>query len=353
MFRLASAHAPVAVNLTHTARTMANSVSPFPELKSRCMEARSAAVDRPWAHAQFDDLGVASRVTPLARELLPPQASDVAIKDWEVLFCAVKERLRLSVDDHLGATPGSRSQETADRVRTSVLECVEALDQLHKTQQQELSRRQRLELEIFDTRTALVQSRAELAGTQVQEKRARHLAQHDSLTSLPNRGLFGERLNQALTDAKRPRQSLAVLYLDLDGFKPVNDTYGHAIGDELLQIVAGRLTQTLRCEDVVSRLGGDEFACLLRDFPNQEQLRHLACKLFDAVSAPVKIGPLKLTVRPSIGIATCPAEGATADSLLKNADAAMYRAKRQQIGYAFYEASADAWAHEVEELSNS
>lgn len=353
MFRLAPAHAPMAVNLTHTARTMANLVGPFPELKSRCIEARSGAVVRPGTHAQFDDLGVATRVTPPAREPLPTKASDVAIEDWDVLLCAVKERLRLSVGDHPGATPGSQPQESADRVRTSVLECVEALDQLHKTQQQELNRRQRLELEVFDMRTALVQTRAELAGTQMQEKRARHLAQHDSLTSLPNRGFFGERLDHALAAAEPVRQPVAVLYLDLDGFKQINDSHGHATGDELLRIVAARLTQTLRADDIVSRLGGDEFACLLRDLPNQEQLRHLACKMFDAVSAPVKIGPLKLTVRPSIGMAICPADGATAESLLKNADAAMYRAKRQQIGYAFYEAMTDAWAHEVESLSNS
>lgn len=353
MFRLAPAHAPVAVNLTHTARTMANSISPFPELKSRCMEARSAAVDRPWAHAQFDDVGVAGRVTPLAPELLPPQASDVAIEDWDVLFCAVKERLRLSVDDRRGAAPESQPQDAADRICTTVLECIEALDQLHRTQQHELGRRQRLELEVFDTRTALAQSRSELASTQMQEKRARHLAQHDSLTSLPNRGFFGERLDHALAAAAPARQPLAVLYLDLDGFKQINDSHGHATGDELLRIVAARLTQTLRTGDIVSRLGGDEFACLLRALPSQEQLRHLACKLFDAVSAPVRIGLLKLTVRPSIGIAVCPADGAPAEALLRNADAAMYRAKREQTGYAFFEEYADAWAQETEELSNS
>ena len=128
-----------------------------------------------------------------------------------------------------------------------------------------------------------------------------------------------------------------MLYLDLDGFKPINDIYGHATGDELLKIVAARLNQAVRSEDMVSRLGGDEFACLLSDLPSREQLSHMACKLFDAVSAPVKIGQLTLTVRPSIGMAMCHDDGATAEELIKNADVAMYRAKRQQSGYAFFD----------------
>ena len=95
---------------------------------------------------------------------------------------------------------------------------------------------------------------------------------------------------------------------------------------------------------MVCRMGGDEFACLLTEVLSREQLSHLACKLFDAVSAPLKIGALELTVRPSIGIAVCPADGATADGLLRNADSAMYHAKRQQLGYAFFDAAHDGAA---------
>ena len=109
----------------------------------------------------------------------------------------------------------------------------------------------------------------------------------------------------------------------------------------MLRIVAARLTQTVRAEDMVSRLGGDEFACLLGGLPSREKLSHLARNLVDVVSAPVKIGQIKLTVRPSIGIALCQSDGATAEALLKNADAAMYRAKRGQTGYAFFDQHAD------------
>ena len=127
-----------------------------------------------------------------------------------------------------------------------------------------------------------------------------------------------------------------MLYIDLDGLKPINDRHGHDTGDEMLKIVAARLRAALREHDVVSRLGGDEFACLLTDLLNREQLAHLACKLFDTVSAPMQIGECGLVVRASIGIVTCPADGSTGAALLRHADTAMYCAKREQTGYAFF-----------------
>lgn len=277
------------------------------------------------------------------------EPSPVAIEDWDDLLCAVKERLRNAGGIRMAQTPESSQLETNDaagQLRASVLECVEALELLHATHRHEVRRRQQLELEVFDARTALEQTRAELAGTQAGERHTSHLALHDSLTSLPNRNYFQERLDHVLTHSVKQRESLAVLYLDLDGFKPINDAYGHTTGDELLRIVATRLTQALRAEDMVSRLGGDEFACLLGESPSREQLGQLACKLFQTVSAPVKIGKLKLSVRPSIGIAICHSDGATAEALIKSADAAMYRAKRHQTGYAFFDQPADVWTHD-------
>ena len=183
--------------------------------------------------------------------------------------------------------------------------------------------------------TALAQARAELVGTQAGERRARHLALHDSLTSLPNRGHFVERLENALALTAPQRRALGVMYLDLDDFKPINDAHGHAAGDELLRIVAARLSRVMRAEDMVSRLGGDEFGCLLSGLDDRAQLVQLAGKVFDAVSAPCKVGPLRLVVRPSIGIAMCPGDGDTSEVLLHNADAAMYQAKRLGLRHAF------------------
>ena len=134
---------------------------------------------------------------------------------------------------------------------------------------------------------------------------------------------------------------MAVLYLDLDDFKPINDEYGHDTGDELLKIVAARLARAVRAHDLVSRVGGDEFACLLLDVPSREQLSHMACKLLDAVAAPIKLGELELTVRTSIGIATNTDPCASAAVLIRSADAAMYVAKRRKCGYAFFDERAE------------
>jgi len=255
--------------------------------------------------------------------------------DWNDLLDAVKARLRLCVDE---PSQASGPQPTAaQRTRSGVLECVEALDQLHATLRLELDRRQRLELEVFDAQAALAQARAELAGTQAGERQARHLAAHDALTSLPNRSRFLERLEQALGPHRPAHDGVAVLYVDLDGFKPINDLHGHAVGDEVLRIIAMRLTRAVRAGDLVSRLGGDEFACLLTDRLGREQLARLACKVFDAVSTPMTVGELRLTVTPSIGVATHLGDRAQPNALLQRADAAMYRAKRAQCGIEFCE----------------
>jgi len=164
---------------------------------------------------------------------------------------------------------------------------------------------------------------------------------HDGLTLLPNRSFFHQRLTHALGINEATDQCLAVLYLDLDGFKPINDAHGHETGDALLKIVAARLTRTVRAEDMVSRVGGDEFACLMDGVSTREQLTALARKLVHAISATVQIGHVTIQVRPSIGIAVCPADGNTADTLLKTADAAMYRAKRRQTGFAFFDEMSD------------
>ncbi|QPF74519.1 GGDEF domain-containing protein [Roseateles sp. DAIF2] len=176
-----------------------------------------------------------------------------------------------------------------------------------------------------------------MACTQDGERRARHLALHDALTALPNRRFFIERLTHAtaLLEAGEPAR-LAVIYLDLDDFKPVNDAYGHDIGDEMLKVVARRLDRRVRSEDMVSRLGGDEFACLRCGPVSRPELSRLARKLYETIAAPMQIGNLRLRVRPSIGIAVHPADGSTAATLMRSADAAMYAAKRSRAGHVFF-----------------
>lgn len=195
----------------------------------------------------------------------------------------------------------------------------------------------RLELQVTQLRSALAKARRDLQGTRAGERRARHSADHDGLTQLPNRRHFENCLQEALTEQMTTRQGLALFFLDLDDFKQVNDTHGHAAGDTLLRVVAARLNQAVRKEDVVCRLGGDEFACLLRGLSQTRKLMQLAAKLFDSVAAPCRLDTCELSVRPSIGIAMCPQHGVTGAELLAHADAAMYRAKREQTGYAFFE----------------
>ncbi len=293
----------------------------------------------PWPYAEGDEVPLDS-LAPVARPTAVAAQRDTALCDWdEESLSTVKSRLQLSVAERLASASGEQVAELASRVQASVLECVAALDELHAALKREHRRRRQLEAEVSSVQEALVQARAELVGTQAGERRARHLALHDGLTALPNRGFFLGRLNHALTQVDPEyRQTLAVLHLDLDGFNRVNDTHGHDAGDEVLRAVAKRLIRAVRVEDMVSRLGGDEFACLLAELPpGREQLTRLACKLFDSLSAPFKIGKLRLTVRASIGIAMCSGDGMTAEGLLRNADTAMYHAKREQTGYKFFD----------------
>jgi diguanylate cyclase (GGDEF)-like protein len=257
---------------------------------------------------------------------------------WDDLFNAVKFRLRQLVPL---AGPAPCAVEALVWSRSSFLECVDALDRLQAAVADERHRRHALERDVCDAQDALAKAMHELVGTRAGEQRARHLALHDSLTALPNREHFRSRLEHALGEAAPREESLAVLYLDLDDFKRVNDEHGHEVGDELLRIVASRLARAVRKGDMVGRLGGDEFAFLLSTATTRQQLHHVAIKLSDAVSQPLQIGGQSFTIRPSIGIARSPADGRSTAVLLRSADAAMYHAKRLGMGYAFFDEMPD------------
>ena len=156
----------------------------------------------------------------------------------------------------------------------------------------------------------------------------RRLAYHDALTGLPNRLLFGDRLEVALRQVRRKSGRLALLFLDLDRFKDVNDRLGHDMGDRLLGEVARRLGSAFREEDTVARLGGDEFIVLLRDIKSPQEAGEMATKIIEALACPFHLKDCRLQVTASIGVAFYPDHGSTAQELIKNADKAMYRAKR-------------------------
>jgi diguanylate cyclase (GGDEF)-like protein/PAS domain S-box-containing protein len=179
------------------------------------------------------------------------------------------------------------------------------------------------------------------------EERIRSLAYHDTLTGLPNRLLFADRLAVAVVQAHRQGQKLAVLFLDLDGFKVINDSLGHSLGDRLLEVVAERIQCALREGDTVARLGGDEFTLLLPGVSRAEDAAKVAEKILEALRQPVPIDGRELYVTGSVGISVYPDDGGDSETLVRNADAAMYRAKdRGRDTYQLYAAAMNATAVE-------
>lgn len=159
------------------------------------------------------------------------------------------------------------------------------------------------------------------------QQRLEHLAYRDMLTGLPNRALFVDRLKHAIAGARRRRAVVAVLFIDLDGFKDVNDRLGHETGDKLLRALAGRLRTAVRDTDTVARLGGDEFAVLLEDVSYVQDVALTAQKLLDRIATPLVLSGARQAISASIGVSLYPSDAADASTLLRNADKAMYRAK--------------------------
>lgn len=224
--------------------------------------------------------------------------------DWEALFRAVTECLRQRVEDLAWDDAAVDRAQPGDHRAEQLRECVAALQQLQRE---------------FDAQPA-------------------DAPQHTP-GNLSTRAQVEQGLTNGLAAGDAP--ALAVLCVGLDGFKRINDQHGRDIGDATLRIVALRLVSALRAQDMVCRLEGDRFACLLEAPTDREQLSRVACKVFDAVAAPLRVGAVTLSVLPSIGITLCPADGDTGAILLRRAEAAMGRARRCQQGYAFFETHSD------------
>jgi len=188
----------------------------------------------------------------------------------------------------------------------------------------------------------------------VYEERLDHLAHHDPLTGLPNRLLFSDRLSQSLAQARRRERLAAVMFLDLDQFKLVNDTLGHNAGDVLLWQVAGRLTKRLRDVDTIARMGGDEFTIILTDIASSDDAIAVAQRVLSLFAQPFTLAGRELFISTSVGISVFPSDGEDAETLVRNADAAMYRAKEQgKDSYCLYTESLNAAALEQMTLLNN
>jgi diguanylate cyclase (GGDEF)-like protein/PAS domain S-box-containing protein len=207
----------------------------------------------------------------------------------------------------------------------------EDVTERHQAEEALLRAREELDQRVVERTAELASANTQLQGEVFErmqaEQRIWHVAHHDSLTGLPNRTLLHDRLQQAVAQAQRGRHRVAVLFLDLDRFKSVNDTLGHAIGDELLKHVADRLRSAVRAVDTVSRLGGDEFVIVLHEMSSPDDVVQVAEKILGALAPPVIIEGHSLRATPSIGISMFPDDGDEVITLMKSADTAMYQAK--------------------------
>lgn len=215
-----------------------------------------------------------------------------------------------------------------ENVEHKVAKAASDLKLVNKKLAKELADRVVIESELAATKDHLAQVRDNLSKSQVKEEEAQRIALQDALTGLPNRVSFEQSLEHGLIQAKRRSWSLAVLFIDIDKFKNINDSYGHDAGDQVLRTIANRLQTSVRDEDSVSRWGGDEFVCLLLEVKQEADVTRLAEKMIDRIAEPCEFNGNKFSMKASIGIAIYPTDGETVDILFKNADTAMYKAKR-------------------------
>ncbi len=249
---------------------------------------------------------------------------------------AIKERVEVTGSDELSSV-STKINQMLDTIQTSqeLLEnrVEERTQELQKTNvhlQQEISERKSVERELIIHKEHLVR-----------------LAHYDNLTALPNRVFFNEILNKSLEHAKRNHLHLAVLFVDLDRFKNINDALGHPVGDLVLKEMGERFAKIIRAEDIIARLGGDEFIIMLNNINDAKYAGPVAEKILHAATLPVKVESHEFFITASIGISIYPTDGESLESLQKNADMAMYKAKRDGGGiYHYYTPEMDSAANE-------
>ncbi len=264
---------------------------------------------------------------PLKRVLDQSEEIQESVKDAADQLSSVNLALKQEDKDNL---PVQSIQEVVTQNEEIEQKLVKAADDLHQVNAElakAVAERIEIESELVDKRNDLSEVYAALSKSQSQEEDAIYIGLHDALTELPNRLLFEQRLDYGLIQAKRHSWKLAILFIDLDKFKYINDTYGHQIGDKVLMLVANRLKVFVRGEDTVSRWGGDEFVCILLNVNLEADVISLAEKIVAHIAEECEFDGIVLSISATIGIAIYPQDGETADILFKNVDRAMYKSK--------------------------
>ncbi len=274
---------------------------------------------------------------PAALALALEQSHEVRDKVEECAddLASKNEAVKKQIADGATTLPAHESLSESEEIEATVEECAVDLHEVTDTLAQGVEDLKKVEFALARARQALARTKSSLATAKEDESRSRQRALHDTATGLPNRSLFDDRLSHAISLAERHQWSLAVMFLDLDRFKSVNDTHGHAAGDLVLKEVAHRLLRHARDEDTVCRNGGDEFLYLLVNPQGAENVERIANHIHANIAVPITIDGSDLVITPSIGIALFPDHAATGADLIAHADVAMYRAKRQMGGYAF------------------
>ena len=276
--------------------------------------------------------GQSSPSAPLRRALGQSQQVHDKVEQAATDLGAVNAVLKAEVAEGPPLGKVERALDQSEAVEVKVQEAAAELVSVNRALSKEIGERHLLEERLSQTDSALARSQSD-------EETARQRALHDALTGLPNLTLFTDRVQNALAQTLRHGWRLAVLFIDLDGFKSVNDTHGHAAGDRLLQVLAQRLETSVRGGDTVSRRSGDEFLLLMLEVKNDSDVAALATKIMAKLAEPCDLddGPgSQISVQASIGIALYPQDGSSPEELLEKADLAMYAAKQTKTGPAFY-----------------
>ena len=284
--------------------------------------------------------------TPALLEKALEKSQEVKEKmvDCATELATVNETVKTEMTAGITLQQAKAALEQTESVEEKVQECADELHEVNEALAQEIGDRDELNRELKETEQKLSATKHVLAHTEGNLAIAHEIAAEatqrtlrDFVTGIPNRELFNDRLEQAIALAERSSWILAVMFIDLDKFKLINDTHGHDVGDRVLQGVAQRLNEQVRSGDTICRYGGDEFLYLLVNPQSRANIEEVARKVLDSISQTLPINDLVLTIKPSIGIAVYPSDGKTGQELVVNADAAMYRAKEKKAGCVFFD----------------